>query len=190
MHTRQGLAIGAAALALAASSGLAADARDAQIIRGGEQRIEVKRLEVPVHTHNTRRLTKVVLYQAEDRIITAAKSRAMVDQQSDILHVEVVHENVFLRRDGQYIRQHDYAVNPNDLIPSAHRLALNLTAEPAKVIWGGPAAPAAGHVSVEPLFILDKPESLEPAPAKPRAPKIPNVPQPPKKSERPLVAQK
>ena len=169
-----------AALALGASAALA---DDAMIIRGGENVIEVKRVEHRLHQHNTRRLVKVVTVEAEDRIVTLGKAmvRSGHSDRNDMIHVEYVHENLYLDPNKDYIRQNDYAFDPNSQIPAAQRLAKNLRANKAEIVFGSPTMVQMHHVTARPMMIIERPDGL-----KPRV--IPSVPAPPKKTDKALVA--
>lgn len=171
------------AAALAVSANLAHAGEDATIIRGGEQVIEVKRVEHHVHRMNSKRLTKVVVMEAEDRIVTLAKAQAMagMTDKHDLIHVELVHENVLLDPSKDYIRQNFYAIDPNNLVPAAQRLAKDLRANKATIVFGSPEMVPMSEVGVRPMMIIERNDA---APKK----AIPSVPAPPKKSQKPLVA--
>lgn len=178
-------ALCAAGLALSAAPQIAshAHAEDALVIRGGEHLIEVRRVEHHLHRGEGRRLTKVVTIDVEDRIHTVAKARALsgMTNKNDLIHVELVHENVLLDPNKDYIRQNEYPVDANGLIPMAHRLGRDLRAGKAEVIFGVPTMEGVVDVSQpRPMMIIERPEG---APKKP----IPSVPAPPRKSEKPLV---
>ena len=177
------LSVACAGLALAIGA-VNANAEDALIIRGGENLVDVRRVEHHLHRGEGRRLTKVVMIEVEDRVHTVAKARALsgMTNKHDLIHVELVHENVLLDPDKDYIRQNEYAINENDLIPQAQRLAKSLRANKAEVIFGSPTAVQMMDVTeAKPLFIIESPQG---------APKkvIPSVPAPPKKQDKPLVA--
>lgn len=170
----------AAALALGASAALA---DDAMIIRGGENVIEVKRVEHRLHQHNTRRLVKVVTVEAEDRIVTLGKA-IVASGHSDrnaMIHVEYVHENLYLDPNKDYIRQHDYAFDSRAQIPAVHALAKNLRANKAEIVFGSPTMVQTHEITATPMMIIERPDGL-----KQRV--IPSVPAPPKKATKPLVA--
>lgn len=172
----------AAAAMTAGLNGAAAE--DALIIRGGEHLIEVRRVEHHLHRGEGRRLTKVVTIEVEDRVMTLAKARALasLSDRDDLIHVEVVHENVLLDPHKDYIRQNEYAVNENDLIPSAHRLALGLRANKASIVFGSPNITPMNEVhEPSPMMIIERPQGDAPRRI------IPSVPAPPKKSEKPLM---
>ncbi len=171
----------AAALALTASAALA---QDAVIIRGGQHVIEVKRVEHRIHTHNTRRLTKVVTVEMEDRIATVHKARAMAgyDNRNDTIHVEYVHENVYLDPNEEYLRQHENSFDAKALIPTAHRIGRDLRANKAAIVFGGPDMTPVQEVTARPMMIIEKPQG----PGVPRK-VIPSVPAPPQKRETPLM---
>lgn len=170
-----------AGLAMTAGTALA---EDAMVIRGGESLVEVRRVEHHVNRGEGRRKTKVVTIEIEDRIHTVAKARAMwgVTDKDALIHVELVHENVLLDPNKEYIRQNEYAINENDQIPAAHRLAKDLRAGKAEVIFGSPMMVPMTEVSEgRPMMIIERPDG---------APKraIPSVPAPPRKSDKALVA--
>jgi len=159
-------------------------AEDAMVIRGGENLVEIRRVEHHLHRGEGRRLTKVVTLEVEDRVHTVAKARALsgMSNKNDLIHVELVHENVYLDPNKDYIRQNEYAVNENDLIPQAQRLAKDLRSNKAEVIFGSREMPVIVDVmEAKPLFIIESPSGT------PRK-VIPSVPAPPKKSDKPLVA--
>ena len=169
----------AAALAMTASVTLAEDAR---IIRGGQHVIEVKRVEHRIHTNNTRRLVKVVTVEMEDRIATLRKAKAMAgyDNRHDTIHVEYVHENVYLDPNEEYLRQHENSFDAKALIPTAHRIGRDLRANKASIVFGSPEMVPMHEVTARPMMIIEKPEG---APRK----VIPSVPAPPQKREKPMV---
>ena len=169
-----------AALALGASAALA---DDAMIIRGGEHVIEVKRVEHRLHQHNTRRLVKVVTVEMEDRIVTLGKAmhHAGHSDRDAMIHVEYVHENLYLDPSKDYIRQHDYAFDANAQIPAVHRLAKNLRANKAEIVFGSPTMVQMHEITATPMMIIERPDGL-----KQRV--IPSVPAPPKKTNKALVA--
>jgi|GEM_PF-2477081 hypothetical protein len=169
----------AAALAMTASITLA---EDASIIRGYEHRIEVKRVEHRIYTNNTRRLVKVVTHEVDDRIVTLNKAKALagMDNSDASIHVEYVHENVYLDPNEEYLRQHDNSFDAKALIPTAHRIGRDLRANKASIVFGSPEMVPMQEVTARPLMIIERPEGTPK-----RA--IPSVPTPPQKREKPMV---
>jgi len=164
------------------ATGSLAQAEDAYIIKGGQAVVEIKRVEHHLHRMNTKRATKVVTYDVEDRIVTLDKARmmaAMGDDKDALIHVELVNENVLLDPNKDYIRQNEYAINENDLIPTAHRVGRDLRANKASIVFGGPDTVPMSVVSDDkPLMIIERPENTMPKRV------IPSVPAPPKKIEK------
>ena len=174
MTTGSRIVMGAALVA--GVSAMASADEYAKVIRAGQNLTEVKVTEHHLHRMGARRLTKVVLVEAEDRIITHAKARAAVrpDPKDQRMVIEHVHTREYLDPRADYIRQERNAVDPNSHLPEAHRLYLNLTAAPATIIWGSPsAAPMQTIDETQPLFIIEKPQGVEPKKAIPQVPAQP-----------------
>ena len=171
-------------LALASNAALAGP-QDVQIIRGGDNPVEVRRVEHPIHRGNAHRLTKVVTIEVEDRIATLGKAyaKAMNPKDQGLIHVELVNENLYVHPDRDVIMQNypHYRINHNDLVPSAQRLGLSLRSNKASIVFGSPAMPDESLVDMTPLMILEAPGK---APKKP----IPSVPAPPAKVKDAKVA--
>ncbi len=174
------------AAALVLGAGLAAEthASDATVIRGGQHVVEVKRVEHRIHSNNTRRLVKVVTHEVDDRIVTLNKAIAMSgqDDRHDIIHVEYVHENVYLDPDKDYLRQHEHgSFDARAQIPTAHRLGRDLRANKAQLVFGNPQMVPMHEIEhqARPLMIIEKPDGARRV--------IPSVPTPPKKRDRALM---
>jgi hypothetical protein len=172
------------AAALAVSANLAHAGEDATIIHGGEQVIEVKRVEHHVHRTTSKRLTKVVVMEAEDRIVTLAKAQMLagMTDKNDLIHVELVNENVLLDPNKDYLRQNFNSIDANNLVPAAQRLARDLRSNKATIVFGGSEMTPMSEVGVRPLMIIERPGNAAPKKV------IPSVPAPPQKSNKPLVA--
>ncbi len=171
---------------VAGVSAMASADEYAKVIRAGQSLAEVKVTEHHLHRMGAKRLTKVVLVETEDRIITHAKARATVrpDPKDHAIVMEHLHTREFLDPRAEYIRQEWYPVDANSHVPEAHRLYLNLTAAPATIIWGSTQAmPMQPIEEAQPMFIIEKPEGVGPAPKK----AIPQVPAQPLKMDKLMV---
>ncbi|MEX2216811.1 MAG: hypothetical protein WD768_22040 [Phycisphaeraceae bacterium] len=185
MKRTLGLCAGIVALA---SSAALADHTEVQIIRGGDNPVEVRRVEHPVYRGNAHRLTKVVTVEAEDRIATLGKAyvKAMNPRHSGgegMIHVELVNENLYVHPDRDVLMQNypHYRINHNDLVPSAQRLGLSLRSNKASIVFGSPTMVEEHLVDMTPLMIMESPNK---APRK----VIPSVPAPPAREKDAKVA--